>query len=155
MTALLLVGLLAACQQGPPPPPPPSPATTSQTGYGPTERAFVELAISTGEQAVKLVGLTGRDDLKRNRATELTELRKLLDAPYADNHAGHDMPGMPTDAEIALAATSEEARDQFVRAHLTESLEVLRSAKQAITHPPTAAVVELMERHRTEELAAG
>ncbi|HUQ60313.1 hypothetical protein [Lentzea sp.] len=115
----------------------------------------MELAIATDEQALKLVGLTDRAELKQNRTTELAELRKLLDAPYVDNHAGHDMPGMPTDAEIELAATSPDALRQFVHAHLTESLEVLRSAGSAITHPPTAEVVKLMERHRTAELAAG
>ncbi|MDX8054138.1 hypothetical protein SK571_32610 [Lentzea sp. BCCO 10_0798] len=152
MTMLLLAGLLVACQQAPPPPsPPPAP----QNGYGATERAFVELAIATDEQALKLLELTDSAELKENRNIELTELRKLLDAPYVNNHAGHDMPGMPTDAEIQLAATSPDALKQFVRTHLTESLEVLKSAGPAITHPPTAEVVKLMERHRTAELAAG
>ena len=147
LTALLLAGLLTACQQAPPPPP--------QTGYGATERAFVELAIATDEQALKLLDLTDDTSLVENRNTELTELRKLLDAPYVNNHAGHDMPGMPTDAEIELASTNPDALKQFVHAHLTESLEVLRSAGAAITHPPTAEVVRLMERHRTSELARG
>lgn len=148
MTALLLAGLLLpACQQEPPPPP--------QNSYGATERAFVELAIATDEQALKLVELDDNPALIENRKTELAELRKLLDAPYVNHHAGHDMPGMPTDAEIQLASTSPDALKQFVQAHLTESLEVLRSAGAAITHPPTAEVVELMERHRAAELAAG
>jgi hypothetical protein len=149
---LLLAGLLVACQQAPPPP---SPAPSPQNGYGATERAFVELAIATDEQALKLLDLTDSAELKENRNIELTELRKLLDAPYVNNHAGHDMPGMPTDAEIQLASTNPDALKQFVRTHLTESLEVLKSAGPAITHPPTAEVVELMERHRTAELAAG
>jgi hypothetical protein len=154
LIAVLLAGLLAACQQEPPPPPATS-ATSAANGYGATERAFVELAIATDEQALKLVELDGDPSLIENRRTELTELRKLLDAPYVNNHAGHDMPGMPTDAEIELASTSPEALEQFVHTHLTESLEVLRSAGAAITHPPTADVVKLMERHRTAELDAG
>ncbi|MFC3895032.1 hypothetical protein ACFOWZ_26425 [Lentzea rhizosphaerae] len=145
LTVLLLAGLLTACQQAPPPP---------QTGYGATERAFVELAIATDEQVLKLLDLTDAPMLRSNRTTELAELRKLLDAPYVNNHAGHDMPGMPTDAEIELASTNPDALKQFVHAHLTESLEVLRSAGAAITHPPTAEVVKLMERHRTAELAS-
>ncbi|MCX2954031.1 hypothetical protein [Lentzea sp. NEAU-D7] len=153
MTTLLLAGLLAACQQAPPPPSSPPPAP--QNGYGATERAFVELAIATDEQALKLLELTDSAQLRGNRNIELAELRKLLDAPYVNHHAGHDMPGMPTDAEIQLASTDPEALKQFVRAHLTESLEVLKSAGPAITHPPTAEVVRLMERHRTAELAAG
>ncbi|MGW6447515.1 hypothetical protein [Lentzea sp. NPDC055074] len=152
MTVLLLAGLLAACQQAPPVP---VPQPTPQNGYGATERAFVELAIATDEQALKLLDLTDSTELKENRNLELTELRKLLDAPYVNNHAGHDMPGMPTDAEIQLASTSPDALKQFVHTHLTESLEVVRSAGSAITHPPTAEVVKLMERHRTAELAAG
>ncbi|MFD5831563.1 hypothetical protein [Lentzea sp. NPDC060358] len=157
MTVLLLAGLLAACQQAPPAPPPTttSAPTSAQNGYGATERAFVELAIATDEQALRLVQLTDRPELAQNRSTELVELRKLLDGPFVNNHGGHDMPGMPTDAEIELAAKDGDALRQFVHAHLTESLEVLRSAGSAITHPPTAAVVDLMERHRTAELAAG
>jgi hypothetical protein len=151
MTVLLLAGLLSACQQAPSPP---QPAPT-QNGYGATERAFVDLAIATDEQALKLLELTDRPELKANRNTELAELRKLLDAPYVNHHAGHDMPGMPTDAEIQLASTSPDALEQFVHAHLTESLKVVRSARTAITHQPTAEVVALMERHRTAELAAG
>jgi hypothetical protein len=145
LTTLLLAGLLTACQQAPPP---------AENSYGATERAFVELAIATDEQALKLLALTDAPTLKSNRTTELAELRKLLDAPYVNNHEGHDMPGMPTDAEIELASTNPDALKQFVHAHLTESLEVLRSAGAAITHPPTAEVVKLMERHRTAELAA-
>ncbi|MDT7783125.1 MAG: hypothetical protein QOF58_1544 [Pseudonocardiales bacterium] len=98
------------------------------------------------------MALDNNPSLVENRQAELTELRKLLDAPYVNNHAGHDMPGMPTDAEIQLASTSPDARRQFVHAHLTEQLEVLRSAGTAITHPPTAEVVKLMEQHRTAEL---
>ncbi|WP_434442502.1 hypothetical protein [Lentzea sp. E54] len=153
LTVLLLAGLVAACQQAPPAPPPPQPS--GQHGYGATERAFVELAIATDEQALKLLALTDKTELKDNRNAELAALRALLDAPYVNNHAGHDMPGMPTDAEIQLASTSTDALRQFVHAHLTESLEVVRSARTAISHPPTAEVVELMERHRTAELAAG
>ncbi|MET9629872.1 hypothetical protein ABZX92_20650 [Lentzea sp. NPDC006480] len=146
IAALLLAGLtLTACQQAPPSPPP-------QNGYGATERAFVELSIATDEQALKLVTLDDNPSLVENREAELAALRTLLDAPYVNNHAGHDMPGMPTDAEIQLAATSPDARKQFVHAHLTEQLEVLRSAGAAITHPPTAEVVKLMEQHRTAEL---
>ncbi|SER63404.1 hypothetical protein SAMN05216188_113168 [Lentzea xinjiangensis] len=115
----------------------------------------MELAIATDEQALKLLRLTGSAELVENRNAELAALRALLDAPYVNQHAGHDMPGMPTDAEIQLASTSQDALRQFVRAHLTESLEVVRSARTAITHPPTAEVVRLMERHRTAELAAG
>lgn len=148
MTVLLLAGLLSACRQEPPQPPP-------SNGYGATERAFVELAIATDEQALKLFELTDEQELKENRITELAALRALLDAPYVNNHAGHDMPGMPTDAEIQLASTSPDALKQFVHTHLTESLDVVRSASSAITHPPTAEVVKLMERHRTAELATG
>ncbi len=148
MIVLLLAGLLSACQQEPPQPQP-----ARSPGYGATERAFVELAIATDEQALKLLALASKPELIEHRNAELTRLRALLDAPYVNNHAGHDMPGMPTDAEIQLASTSPDAREQFVRAHLTESLEVVRSAREAISHPPTAEVLELMERHRTTELA--
>ncbi|ANZ39365.1 hypothetical protein BBK82_28250 [Lentzea guizhouensis] len=129
MIVCLLAGLLAACQQAPPPTPAPPPTSVAQGGFGQTERAFVDLSIATNEQALKLLENAGRPELVANRHAELERLRALLDSPYVNLHEGHDMPGMPTDAEIQLAATDLQARDQYVRAHLTESLKVVKVAR--------------------------
>ncbi len=155
MIVCLLAGLLAACQQAPTPVPAPPSSSVAQSGFGQTERAFVDLSIATNEQVLKLLENAGRPELVANRHAELERLRALLDTPYVNLHAGHDMMGMPTDAEIQLAATDPQARDQFVRAHLTESLKVVQVARGDIKHPPTVEVIDLMERHRTAELAAG
>ncbi|MEU7479617.1 hypothetical protein AB0A63_26755 [Lentzea sp. NPDC042327] len=154
MILCLLAGLLAGCQQAPLPTPDTPVSSEAQGAFGQTERAFVELSIGTNEQVLKLLENGGPAEMVAHRREELERLRAVLDVPYVNNHVGHDMPGMPTDAEIQLAATDPQARDQFVRAHLTESLKVLENARVDLKHPPTVEIVELMERHRTAELAA-
>ena len=107
-------------------------------------------------QAVKLMDLGARrateprlrqfaSDLTAVRHTELTELRDILGAakvPYVDNHAGHDMPGMPTEVELVALAGAPDFDAEFTRlarAHLTESATVAKSGATAVTHGATRA----------------
>lgn len=171
---LLAMGIVACGQQAPPvaaPPPPPAPTSpTPPGGFGPTERAFVELAIATDDQAVKLLDLGAtratepllRDLAKgmaTTRRTELAALRELLSSAaveYQNLHAGHDMPGMPTEAELGALRTSPTFDAEFTRlarAHLTESTTVARSAAENVTHAGTRSVAEAMAGDREAALA--
>jgi uncharacterized protein (DUF305 family) len=131
--------------------------------------AFVELVIATDDQAVKLMDLGAHratnpalrqlaTDLAGVRRTEVTELRDILGAakvPYVDNHAGHDMPGMPTEAELVALAAAPDFDAEFTRlarAHLTESTTVAKSGATAVTHPATRAAAEAMVRERADAL---
>jgi len=171
---VLLALALAACgRQAPAAPPPTTDATTTQaaTDFGDTARAFVELAIATDEQAVKLLDagveravdpalreLAG--ELAAVRRTEMHELHTLLEAagvPFVNNHVGHDMPGMPTDTELTTLTEAAAGFDaefaRLVRAHLEESAVVARSAAESVEHPETKAAAMRMAEERAAALA--
>ncbi|OLF11895.1 DUF305 domain-containing protein [Actinophytocola xanthii] len=178
LAVLLATGLTACGQQDPatppsasPPAPPPAAAEPSVPpgGFGPTEQAFTQLAISTDDQAVRLLDLGARraanpalrafaGELATTRRAELESLHGLLDAasvPYQNLHEGHDMPGMPTDAELtglASSAAFDTELTRLVRAHLTESATVARSAATQVTHEPTKAVAAAMATERAAAL---
>ncbi len=169
---VLLALALAACGQQAPAAPPPIPETTeAATDFGDTARAFVELAIATDEQAVKLLdagveravdpalrALAG--ELAAVRRTEMHELHTLLEAagaPFVNNHVGHDMPGMPTDTELTTLTEAAAGFDaefaRLVRAHLEESAVVAKSAAESVEHPETKAAAERMAEERAAALA--
>ena len=137
------------------------------SGLDATTRAFVELTIATDDQAVKLMdlGATRAADpalrsfaagLASARRSELTELRAILDpVPYMNYHEGHDMPGMPTEAELVALAASQDFDTEFTRlarAHLTESSTVAQSGLKAIKHKRTHTMASAMEQERTSAL---
>lgn len=170
VVVLLAVVLTACGRQDPAPVPRPEvQAGASKGGFDATAQAFVELVIATDAQAVKLMDLgaarandpalrrfTG--ELAVARRTESTGLHQILGAariPYVDNHAGHDMPGMPTEAELTAlpaAADFDGELARLVRAHLTESATVATSGATSITHDETKAVAEAIVRERATAL---
>ncbi|MBP2472149.1 uncharacterized protein (DUF305 family) [Crossiella equi] len=172
VTAVLLAVGLTACGQGPVPAPPPVPATSSAsalatTALADTARAFAELVIATGDQALKLLTQGGdrasspslrslAQEIAAARRGERAELHGLLleaGVAYVNNHEGHDMPGMPTDPELAALAASPDFDAEFtrlLRAHLTESATV---AESGAAHQATKDVAERMREQRRTELA--
>jgi hypothetical protein len=137
--------------------------------FGATERAFVELSIACDDMVLRLLDLGERAaapalrGLARSvgaaRRSELASLHGLLDGAgvtYVNNHAGHDMPGMPTGDELSvLAAAGADFDAMFARllqAHVEESMAVVRSALRAVTHPATLAAADAMARERAGEL---
>ena len=175
---LLATGIVACGQQAPSPPAPapPPPVTTSMPpssvpgGFGTTEEAFVQLAIATDDQVLKLLDLGAADatdpvlrdfatQLAAARRDELTALHGLLDAAaveYQNLHQGHDMPGMPTEEELATLRTAPAFDTEFARltrAHLTESRTVARSAADNATHPDTRELATSMVAERDTAIA--
>jgi len=177
---VLLTALLAACGQrdaapaGNPAPQAGPQVVASNGGSGSaldaTTLAFAELVISTDGQAVKLLDLGAEratapglrslaGALAAVRRTEMAQLQGVLDAAgvtYVDNHAGHDMPGMPT--EVELVALSKAAPDfdaeftRLTRAHLTESATVAESGAKSVPHAETKAVAAAMVEERESAL---
>ena len=175
----LLAALLTACgrqeaapARNPAPAAGPEAVASSSAGNGAldaTALAFAELVISTDAQAVKLLDLgvarvadpALRDlagELAAVRRTELTELRGILDTAgvaYVDNHAGHDMPGMPTEVELIALSAAPDFDAQFTklaRAHLTESATVAKSGATSVAHEETKAVADAMVAERASAL---
>ncbi|HEV7652909.1 MAG TPA: DUF305 domain-containing protein [Actinophytocola sp.] len=175
LLAVLLVTGLAACAQQAPPPAAPAPAarpapSAPPGGFGATEQAFTQLEIATDDQALRMLGTGARRAssarlrgyaaaLAGARRAELAELHGLLDAAgvrYQNLHAGHDMPGMPTNAElIGLDAASDfdATLVDLVRAHLSESATVARSAAREVAHPATRDLASRMASARAASLA--
>lgn len=171
---LLAMGIVACGQQAPPALPtasaPPPPTTTPPGGFGETERAFVQLAIATNDQAVKLLDQGAAHATKpllrafsketaTARRSELKELHELLrsaSVEYQNLHAGHDMPGMPTDPELAGLRTTPIFDAEFTRlarAHLVESRTVALSAAENATHAGTRSVASAMAEERAAALS--
>jgi uncharacterized protein (DUF305 family) len=167
LVGILLALSLAGCRGETVPAPMTEPVTVSGAGqFGLTERAFVELAIATDDQAVKLLdlgvqqaGTPSLRDLAREigagRRAELSELHGLLTSaavPYVNNHEGHDMPGMPTNDELTALSQAGTGFDgmfvRLLRAHLDESVTVARSAAKSVAHEATRAVAQRMEQDR-------
>lgn len=177
LALVLLAAALVACGQQAPTParhPAPAPgpqAVASKGGFDATARAFVELVIATDDQAVKLLDAGAEHarkpelrrfagDLAAARRAEAASLREILGAeriPYVDNHAGHDMPGMPTEAELLALAAADDFDAEFTRltrAHLTESTTVARSGVDAIADPATRSAAEAMVAERAAALTS-
>jgi uncharacterized protein (DUF305 family) len=175
-TVLLAAALVACGQQAPAPARLPAPqpgpqAVASKGGFDATARAWVELVVATDDQVVKLLD-TGAEraaepalrafaaDLATARRAEAADLREILDGariPYVDYHAGHDMPGMPTEVELVALAAAADFDAEFtrlVRAHLTESATVATSGATSITHPATKAAADAMVLERAAALTS-
>ncbi|MET8984841.1 DUF305 domain-containing protein [Nonomuraea wenchangensis] len=154
----------------------------------PTDLAWLQLMIPMDERVLPLLDLgasrghapavaqlAGR--LRAAHVAELARLRAALHAtalhttalhttgvpatgPPADNpHAGHDMPGMITAAELARLRTAEgPAFDTLftghLRAHLRQSRSVTRSEQVSGADPGIKALAAAIERIRTTQLSA-
>ncbi|MFF0772300.1 DUF305 domain-containing protein [Nonomuraea wenchangensis] len=154
----------------------------------PTDVAWLQLMIPMDERVLPLLDLgasrghapavaqlAGR--LRAAHLAELARLRAALHAtalhttgmpatgvpatgPPADNpHAGHDMPGMITAAELARLRTAEgPAFDTLftghLRAHLRQSRSVTRSEQVSGADPGIKALAAAIERIRTTQLSA-
>ncbi|NEB41991.1 DUF305 domain-containing protein [Streptomyces sp. SID14515] len=119
----------------------------SATGSAsPTDVGWVQLMTPMNQQAVKLLTLAADRAteprlrafavrLRTGQEAELDRLRPLLTRmglPLTDVHAGHDMPGMVTERDLAAARAAEgPAFDRLVLArigdHLRQSAQVSRS----------------------------
>ncbi|MGW5160108.1 DUF305 domain-containing protein, partial [Nonomuraea wenchangensis] len=149
----------------------------------PTDVAWLQLMIPMDERVLPLLDLgasrghapavaqlAGR--LRAAHVAELARLRAALHTtgmpatgvpatgPPADNpHAGHDMPGMITAAELARLRTAEgPAFDALftghLRAHLRQSRSVTRSEQVSGADPGIKALAAAIERIRTTQLSA-
>ncbi|MEU4510519.1 DUF305 domain-containing protein [Nonomuraea wenchangensis] len=154
----------------------------------PTDVAWLQLMIPMDERVLPLLDLGAfrghapavgqlAARLRAAHVAELTRLRAALhttalhtSALYttglpatgrpADNpHAGHDMPGMITAAELARLRTAEgPAFDKLftghLRAHLRQSRSVTRSEQVSGADPGIKALAAAIERTRTTQLSA-
>ncbi|MEV7057963.1 DUF305 domain-containing protein [Streptomyces microflavus] len=177
---LALLGLTASagCSTTTEPAPAASPVRTAaapspSTSSTPTDAAWAQLMTPMNEKALALLTLAAdRATEPRLRAfatrlhsgqeAELGRLRPLLarmGLPDTDVHAGHDMPGMVTEADLEAARAAEGAAfDRLfltgIRDHLRHSAQVSRSeitaGARADAKQLAAALVTAREAALTE-----
>ncbi|WP_405396464.1 DUF305 domain-containing protein [Streptomyces microflavus] len=177
---LALLGLTASagCSTTTEPAPAASPVRTAaapspSTSSTPTDAAWAQLMTPMNEKALALLTLAAdraTEPLLRAFATrlhsgqeaELGRLRPLLarmGLPDTDVHAGHDMPGMVTEADLEAARAAEGAAfDRLfltgIRDHLRHSAQVSRSeitaGARADAKQLAAALVTAREAALTE-----
>ncbi|NGO87834.1 DUF305 domain-containing protein [Streptomyces sp. 196(2019)] len=175
LSALLGLTATAGCSPAPAPVPAPPPAASAPaTTVGtPTDAAWVQLMTPMNEKAVALLALAAerattpplRAFAARLRSTQEAELGRLrpllarMGLPGTDVHAGHDMPGMVTEKDLAAARAAEGAAfDRLflsqLRDHLRHSAQVSRSeitsGARADAKELAAALVTAREAALTE-----
>ncbi|MFI7660065.1 DUF305 domain-containing protein [Micromonospora parva] len=140
-----------------------------------TDDAFIQLLIPMNEGALALIdqldtrpadadpslrALLG--ELRAAHQAELRDLRGLLAAgnvPELNIHAGHQMPGMVTEASLAelRAAPDVEVPSRaaaLIRAHLAQTVVLCRGEQTAGGSPELKALAGRIQQARTAELSA-
>lgn len=142
------------------PAPPPRTMTPGGSGANPagslnaTDIGWIQLTIAMEEQARTILDLAPRRrgdaalgrwaaDLAEEHRRDLTALRRLLaDGGVADDnpHAGHEMPGMASAAELRTLETArgthfDRLLRSAVRAHLTQTRKMAAAVRAADAGP--------------------
>ncbi|MFC0622740.1 DUF305 domain-containing protein [Kribbella deserti] len=139
--------------------------------FNPTDLAWLQLMIPMDEQLLRVLDLAARHtvdpELRRlaagtanDRRAELARLKALrakAKAPTANQHAGHDMPGMMTEPEVvALSNTRGAAFDRLfaknLREHAELSIVVAKSVATAGKHPEVKSLAASIVETRTAQL---
>ncbi|WP_249713863.1 DUF305 domain-containing protein [Rhizomonospora bruguierae] len=152
--------------------PPPAVASPAAAGaFGATDVAWLQLMIPMDEQALALLDLVPSRTTDRAAAevaarigaghrAELADLRALRDRaglPDTNVHAGHDLPGMVTPAE--LAEIGRHRGSAFVTRftstlleHLDQGVLVCAGERDAGTDPATKALAAAAQNRRRADL---
>ena len=169
VAALLLAAPLTAC--GTSSTPPPSAVVQTDPSFNPTDLAWIELMIPMDEQLLRVLATASHQattpalrtfavSLTAGHKSELAQLitlRTRAKAPTANQHEGHDMPGMMTEPEVlALSNTTGPGYDQLLtknlKEHLEQSIIVARSIRTAGKDPATKKLAASIEQSRATQL---
>ncbi|MEU7474642.1 DUF305 domain-containing protein [Lentzea sp. NPDC042327] len=147
-----------------------SPAVSSPAGPTATDLAFVDLVIPQNESALAALALVaGRpgsalrpvaEQFGAGYRAELVQAREVLaraGRPESGEHAGHDMPGMITPAELAAAGGARDADFDgqlrtLLRTQCEEARTVARAELSAGTSRQALDLGARIERSRAEFL---
>ncbi|GGP71302.1 DUF305 domain-containing protein [Saccharothrix coeruleofusca] len=150
---LLALLLLAACSTPTPPPPP---------AFNPTDTAWLQLMIPMNEQALPALDLAPPElagfaaAVKESHQRELVHLRRLraeAGLPDTNLHAGHQMPGLVTEADLAALRLSPSGLAGELREHLDQSALVARGELDAGANQAVKDLAAAVSSARTAQLA--
>ncbi|MFD4669829.1 DUF305 domain-containing protein [Lentzea sp. NPDC058450] len=152
VSALLL---LAGCAAAPAPPPAePSP-------FNATDTAWVQLMIPMNEQLLPALDVAPASlaqfaaDLKASHTAELVHLRQLRDRaglPDTNVHAGHQMPGLVSEADLLAIRTDPSALPKKLHEHLDQTAKLARSELENGTDAATKEFAASVESSRRDQL---
>lgn len=152
--------LFAGCAAPAPLPPPMSP-------FNATDTAWVQLMIPMNEQLLPALDVAPpaladfAAELKASHSDELVRLRQLRDRaglPDTNLHAGHQMPGLVSEADLLAIRTDPSVLVKKLREHLRQTAELARSEQENGTDAATkefAASVESSRRDQLSKLGQG
>ncbi|HUQ55078.1 hypothetical protein [Lentzea sp.] len=152
VSALLL---LSACSAAPPgAPAAPSPVTSTDT-------AWVQLMIPMNEQLLPALDAAPAElrefasELKASHSDELVQLRRLRDEaglPDTNLHAGHQMPGLVSEADLLVIRTDPAALVKKLHEHLDQTAKLARSEQENGTDAATKSFAASVESSRKRQL---
>ncbi|MER5264339.1 DUF305 domain-containing protein [Actinosynnema sp. NPDC002837] len=157
--AALLV--LAACAPAPTPAPP-APASP----FNATDTAWIQLMIPMNEQLLPALALAPPElapfaaELAESHGRELAQLKRLRERAglSGDNpHAGHQMPGLVSEADLAGLRLDPAGLPAKLREHLEQSALLARGEQDSGADRETrdlAASIGAARAAQTERLAA-
>jgi uncharacterized protein (DUF305 family) len=178
MKAAAVIVLLAALTTGcgassaaSPALPPAQTVAATDPAFNPTDLAWIELMVPMDEQLLQVLAMASKQSptpavrtlaaaISTGHQAELKQLialRTRAKAPTANQHEGHDMPGMMTEPEVvALSNATGTAFDQLfkknLKEHLTQSIIVARSIRTAGQEPAVKTLAASIERSRATQL---
>ncbi|RDI24719.1 hypothetical protein [Lentzea flaviverrucosa] len=152
VSALLL---FAGCAAPAPPPPPVSP-------FNATDTAWVQLMIPMNEQLLPALDVAPpaladfAAELKASHSDELVHLRQLRDRaglPDTNPHAGHQMPGLVSEADLLAIRADPSVLTKKLREHLGQTAELARSEQENGTDAATKEFAASVESSRRDQLS--
>lgn len=151
--------LLAACAPAPAPAPAASP-------FNATDTAWIQLMIPMNEQLLPALALAPPDlvpfaaEVKESHERELAQLKRLRErAGLSDDnpHAGHQMPGLVSEADLAALRLDPSGLPAKLREHLEQSALLARGEQDSGADRETrdlAASIGTTRAAQTARLAA-
>ncbi|MGW4113194.1 DUF305 domain-containing protein [Actinosynnema sp. NPDC004786] len=155
-----LLALLAACATVPPPAAPPSSASASP--FNPTDSAWIQLMIPMNEQLLPALALAPPPlaafaaELDASHRAELGRLKRLRERaglPEDNVHAGHQMPGLVSEADLAGLRMDPSGLPAKLREHLDQSASLARGEQESGADPETRELAASIAAARAGQLA--
>ncbi|MFD9699927.1 DUF305 domain-containing protein [Lentzea sp. NPDC059081] len=155
--------LLSACSAAPADPP----APPSASPFNSTDTAWVQLMIPMNEQLLPALDVAPPQlrefaaELRTSHTGELARLRELRDRaglPDTNLHAGHQMPGLVSAADLLAIRSDPASLAKKLHEHLDQTAKLARSEQENGTDAATksfAASIESSRRRQLDRLGQG
>ncbi|MCE6996632.1 DUF305 domain-containing protein [Saccharothrix sp. S26] len=151
---VLLLLVVAACA------PAPDPAPSSS--FNATDTAWIQLMIPMNEQLLPALALAPPElaplaaELERSHEQELVRLKRLRERaglPEDNPHAGHQMPGLLSEADLAGLRLDPSGLPGKLREHLDQSASLARGERDSGADQETRDLAASIATTRAAQIA--